>query len=135
MTCRPAGATLRGLADCRPARAAGAIRFEGVMADQTPRNFSNHQQKIISRYYDNRDQLDEQKLSELVTNLYLATTEKQKQKYWQTAEDVMTRLEVPKTRIAHILEKKDPAVLAAVVQDFQTGKLKKPGKKPPEPKG
>ena len=47
----------------------------------------------------------------------------------------MTRLEVPKTRIAHIMEKKDPAVLAAVVQDFQTGKLKKPTKKPPEPKG
>ena len=104
------------------------------MADKTPRNYTAGQQKIISRFYDNRDQLDEQRLSELVTNLYLATTEKQKQKHWQTAEDVMTRLEVPKTRIAHIMEKKDPAVLAAVVQDFQTGKLKKPAKKPPEPK-
>lgn len=104
------------------------------MADKTPRNYSSYQQKIISRYYDNRDEMDEQKLSELVTNLYLATTEKQKAKHWQTAEDAMTRLEVPATRIAHIMAKKDPAILAAVVQDFQTGKLKKPAKKPPVPK-
>lgn len=104
------------------------------MADNAPRNYSSYQQKIISRYYDNRDEMDEQKLSELVTNLYLATTEKQKAKHWQTAEDAMTRLEVPPTRIAHILSKKDPAILAAVVQDFQTGKLKKPAKKPPAPK-
>lgn len=104
------------------------------MADKTPRNYSAYQQKIISRYYDNRDEMDEQKLSELVTNLYLATTEKQKAKHWQTAEDAMTRLEVPATRIAHIMSKKDPAILAAVVQDFQTGKLKKPAKKPPVPK-
>ncbi|HTI49581.1 MAG TPA: hypothetical protein VL475_01465 [Planctomycetaceae bacterium] len=37
------------------------------MADLTP-----YQQKIVRRYYDNRDDQDEQKLAELVTNLYLA---------------------------------------------------------------
>jgi hypothetical protein len=35
------------------------------------RNFSPAQQKIIKRFYDNRDQLDEQHLAENVTNLYL----------------------------------------------------------------
>jgi hypothetical protein len=101
------------------------------MAEKAPRNFSENQKKIISRYYDNREQLDEQRLSELVTNLYLATSGKQIEKYWKTAEEILTRLEVPASRVTHIMEKKDPAVLAAVIQDFQTGKLRKPAKKPP----
>ena len=36
------------------------------MAD---REYSSYQKKVIQRYYDNRDQLDHQKLSELVTNI------------------------------------------------------------------
>lgn len=92
------------------------------------REYSNYQKKIISRYYDNRDQIDEQRLSELVTNLYLATGEKQKVKLWKSVEDTMTRMKLPTTRIAHILEKQDPALLAEVVKDLQSGKLKPGGK-------
>ena len=44
------------------------------MAD---RDFSAYQQKVIKRYYDNKDQIDEQRLAELVTNLYLAPPKKQ----------------------------------------------------------
>ncbi len=94
------------------------------------RNYSPNQQKIIKRFYDNRDQLDEQHLAENVTNLYLATTEKQKAKLWSTVEEMMQRLGVPESRIKHILEKKDPAILAEVVKDVQAGKITKPVKKP-----
>jgi hypothetical protein len=92
------------------------------------REYTNYQKKVISRYYDNRDQIDEQRLSELVTNLYLATGEKQKVKLWKSVEDTMTRLKLPTTRIAHILEKQDPALLAEVVKDLQSGKIKPGGK-------
>ena len=95
-----------------------------------PRNYTPNQQKIIKRFYDNRDQLDEQHLAENVTNLYLATTEKQKAKLWGTVEEMMQRLGVPESRIKHILEKKDPAILAEVVKDVQSGKITKPVKKP-----
>jgi hypothetical protein len=74
------------------------------------REYSRHQQKIIQRYYDNRDQIDEQKLAELVTNLYLASGQ--------------TRLGVPQSRIEHVVGSKDPAVLAAVVDELQKGTLK-----------
>jgi hypothetical protein len=90
------------------------------MAD---REYSAHQRKIISRFYDNRDQLDHQRLGELVTSLYLASGEKQKAKLWASAEEAMTRLKVPPTRITHVLEKKDPAVLASVVEDLQKGRI------------
>ncbi len=93
-------------------------------------DYSKYQQKVIKRYYDNRDQIDEQKLSELVTNLYLTTTPKKLAKLWETAEGMMDRLGVPDSRIEHVMASKDPAVLAEVVNDLQSGKLiKKPKKK------
>ncbi|QDU80330.1 hypothetical protein Pla110_20570 [Polystyrenella longa] len=89
------------------------------------RDYSEHQKKIIGRYYDNRESIDSQKLSELVTNLYLETSEKKKAKHWERAEKMMERLEVPKSRIAHILEKEDPAILAELVKDIESGKALK----------
>ncbi|MEZ6067222.1 MAG: hypothetical protein R3B90_16315 [Planctomycetaceae bacterium] len=87
------------------------------------KEYTRHQQKIISRFYENRESIDQQRLGELVTSLYLATGAKQQAKLWKSAEEAMTRLEIPASRIQHIMEKRDPAILAAVVQDLQNGKL------------
>jgi RNA polymerase-interacting CarD/CdnL/TRCF family regulator len=87
-------------------------------------NHTNYQKGVIRRYYDNREQIDEGRLSELVTNLYLAS-EKKQEKMWQTAEDLMQRLEVPESRIAHVVKTGDPAILAEVVKDLQSGKIQK----------
>jgi hypothetical protein len=87
------------------------------------REFSDHQRKIIKRYYDNREQIDSQRLSELGTELYLATGKKL-EKLWQSAEQTMRRMKVPESRIGHILAKKDPSLVAEVVKDLETGKLK-----------
>jgi hypothetical protein len=95
------------------------------MAD---REYTKHQQKIISRYYENRDQIDEQRLSELVTSLYLAGADRHKQKLWKSVEATLGRLKVPPTRIAHVLEQQDPAILAEIVKDLQSGKIKPGGK-------
>jgi hypothetical protein len=83
-------------------------------------NYSKHQQGIIKRYYENFDQITLQKLSELVTELYLAEGKK-RDKLWQTATGHMEKLKVPKDRIAHILAKKDVTLLAALVKEL-TGK-------------
>ncbi|MEZ6049022.1 MAG: hypothetical protein R3C11_26295 [Planctomycetaceae bacterium] len=86
------------------------------------RDYTPHQQKIINRYYENRDSIDSQKLSELVTNLYLETSDKKRSKLWERAEKMMERLEVPKSRQAHIMSKQDPAILAELVKDIESGK-------------
>ncbi len=91
------------------------------MAD---RDFSAYQQKVIKRYYDNKDQIDEQRLAELVTNLYLAPPKKQA-KMWETAQDLLERLKVPASRIEHVMNGKDVAVLAKVVEELQKGILKR----------
>ena len=50
-----------------PARQAG-LTTEGFMAE-----YSKYQQKVIKRYYDNRDSIALQRVQELVTELYLAS--------------------------------------------------------------
>jgi len=90
----------------------------------TDRNYSAFQQKVIKRYYDNKDQIDEQRLSELVTNLYLAPPKKQA-KMWESAEELMIRMKLPASRITHVMETKDAAVLAKVVEELQKGVIKR----------
>jgi hypothetical protein len=90
------------------------------------KNLTPYQQKIVSRYYENRDQIDDQRLSELVTSIYLAKPgSKQMEKLWTSAGETMERLKVPASRIQHVMEKRDPAVLAEVVKELQTGVLKR----------
>lgn len=85
--------------------------------------YSNYQKDVIKRYYDNRDSIDQQRLSELCTNLFL-TEGKKKQKLWEKAQEIMERLNVPPTRIDHVLKSADPAILAEVVKDLETGAIR-----------
>ena len=85
-------------------------------------DYSKYQQGVIKRYYDNRESIDGEKLSELVTNLFLAEGKK-KEKLWKTAEEIMTRLKVPPERVRHVIASADPAILAEVVKDLQSGAL------------
>lgn len=86
-------------------------------------DFSKYQKKVIKRYYDNRDQIDDQRLSELCTNLYLSEGKK-RAKLWETARELMARLKVPQSRIDHVANSDDPALLAEVVKDLQAGKIR-----------
>ena len=86
------------------------------------REYSRHQKELISRYYENREQIDNQRLSELATELYLSEGKK-RARLWQRAEELMLRLKVPESRVLHVVEKDDPALLAEVVQDIQTGRI------------
>jgi hypothetical protein len=80
-------------------------------------DYTRHQQGIIKRYYKNLDKIQVQRLSELVTELYLAEGKK-KEKLWQSAVAAMQKLELPQPRIDHLLAKKDPALLANLVKEL-----------------
>lgn len=75
-------------------------------------DFSSHQQKIIKNYYQNLSSISVQKLQELVTDLYLALNTKKEDKLWIAVEKAMVKLEIPKTIISHIMEKRNVEVLA-----------------------
>ncbi len=100
----------------------------------TSRNYSPYQDKIIKRFYDNRESIDQTRLSDLAAELYLAEGKK-RERLWKQAGEVMERLGVPQSRLDHVLKTADPAILAEVVQDIQNGHIKPPPKKKPEAPG
>ena len=83
------------------------------MSDYTP-----HQQKIIKRYYDKQDVIQSQRLAELVSELYLAEGKK-RERLWQAAATAMQKLGVPQSRIDHLLQQADPALVAEVVKELE----------------
>jgi len=86
---------------------------------------SKYQEEVISRYYDNLDTIMLQKLSELVTELYLADTPAKKNRLWQRAHKAMVNLNVPPAIINHIMKKADVQILAKNLQDWLVNKKKK----------
>lgn len=82
------------------------------------RDYSAHQQKIIKRYYNNYDAIQSQRLSELVTELYLAEGKK-RDRLWTQVANLLTKLEFPEARIAHLLAKRDPALLPGILQELE----------------
>lgn len=84
-------------------------------------DYTKHQQKIIKNYYRNLDAITLQKLGEWVTELYLAEGKK-RQKLWQQAAGAMQKVGVPQSRIDHLLQKDDPALLAALVKEMHAAK-------------
>jgi hypothetical protein len=82
------------------------------------RDYTPYQRKIIQRYYGNQGGLQLQRLAELVTELYLAEGKKT-ERLWKSAATAMEKLQVPPWRIAHLLEKKDPALIAELVKELQ----------------
>jgi hypothetical protein len=97
------------------------------------RDLSRYQEKVIQRFYENRPAQDAERLSELVAELYLAS-DKKKPKLWTTAGEIMVRLGTPQSRVDHVLKSADPVILAEVVKDVQSGKIRpKPPEKKPTP--
>jgi len=82
------------------------------------REYSKHQKAIISGYYKNLDTIMLQKLSELVTELYLADTDSKRNRLWERAENAMNQLKIPKEIIGHIMQKRRVEILAKNLQDW-----------------
>ena len=88
-------------------------------------NRSQYQQKAIADYYNNLDTIMLNKLSELVSELYLAETPAKRDKLWKRANKAMVNLKVPSAIINHIIQKQDVKILAKNLQDWLAGKKKK----------
>ncbi len=83
------------------------------MADRTP-----YQDKIIKRYYRNYDAIQQQRLAELATDLYL-TEGKARDRLWKRVAEILTKLEFPASRVEHLLSKKDPALLPGIMKELE----------------
>jgi len=79
--------------------------------------FSKHQQKVIKNYYDNIEAISLQRLSELVTELYLAEGKKREQR-WKQITTALEKLEISPSRIDHLRKQDDPQLVARLVEEL-----------------
>ena len=77
---------------------------------------SEYQNKIIKRYYDNKDAIMLQKLSELTTELYLSEGKK-RLGVWKRVVAALENLKVEPAKIDQLVSKDDPALLAKFLQE------------------
>ncbi|MCS7168134.1 MAG: hypothetical protein RMI91_03610 [Gemmatales bacterium] len=86
-------------------------------SSQKPRDYTPYQLKVIRRYYENLPNTLFQRLEELVGDIYLAEGKKL-ERLWTRARQVLTQLGIPEPRIEYIVSRRDPKLLAEVVQDL-----------------
>ncbi|HVC98596.1 MAG TPA: hypothetical protein VND64_33325 [Pirellulales bacterium] len=82
------------------------------MAERT-----KYQEKIIKNYYQNHDALVLQRLGEQITELYLAEG-KARAKQWERVKTSLEKLKVPASRVKHIVESDDPALVAKLLEEL-----------------
>lgn len=82
------------------------------MAERT-----KYQEKVIKNYYRNQDAILLQKLGEQVTDLYLAEG-KARQRKWAQAAASLAKLKVPATRVQHLIDSDNPALLAKLLEEL-----------------
>ena len=79
--------------------------------------YSRHQQNIIKNYYQNRSAISLQRLQELVTELYLAEGKK-RARQWKLIEGHLEKIGMKPDRIAMLVKKDDPALIAQVIEQL-----------------
>jgi hypothetical protein len=78
---------------------------------------TSYQEKIIKNYYQNVEAISLQKVSEMVTDLYLAEGKKRTQ-LWERIVLALEKLKVPKSRVEHLTKQDNPALVAKLVTEL-----------------
>ena len=86
------------------------------------KEYSSYQRDVISRYYDNLNAITLGRLQELVSELYLADSERKRDRLWEKAQKAMVKLKIKPAIIEHIMSKKDVTILAKNIEDWLAGR-------------
>jgi hypothetical protein len=86
---------------------------------------SNYQQGIVKRYYEHFDTISLQRLSEIVSDIYMSDANKPV-KLWDKARTLLSRVAGEDERVAKIIAKKDIEGLARLVNELSLGMKAKP---------
>jgi hypothetical protein len=82
---------------------------------------TKYQEKIIKNYYKNQDEILLQRVSDYVTDLFLAEG-KSRQRIWKNISGALEKLKVPASRIENLVKKDDPQLLAGLLKELLDAK-------------
>ena len=84
------------------------------------RDLTGHQRKIVDRYYEHRETIMVTKLGDLVSELYLAESEKARDRLWDRVEKALANVGkdrggIDRVRVDKVLRERDVRGLAELV--------------------
>ena len=82
------------------------------MDQENAKGYTEYQKKVIRNFYNNKDLRLVQKLGELVSNLYLETSEKKKETGWKKIKKMLTDLKVHSGEIEYLTKDKDLSMIS-----------------------
>lgn len=78
-------------------------------------HLSSYQRGIVNRYYENIDTISLNKLGEIVSDLYLADTQKKTDSLWERAEKALRKVDPDDKKTSKIVKSRDLKGLAEFV--------------------
>ena len=88
------------------------------MNQENAKGFTQYQKKIIRNFYDNKDLRLVQKLGELVSNLYLETSEKKKETGWKKIKKMLTDLKVHPGEVEYLTKDKNLSTISKKLDEI-----------------
>ncbi len=82
------------------------------MNEKNVKGYTGYQRKVIKNFYDNKDLRLIQKLGELVSNLYVETSEKKKETGWKRIKKMFTDLKVHPHEVEYLTRDKNLSMIS-----------------------
>lgn len=81
-------------------------------------HLSQHQKKIVNRYYEHLDTIAITKVAEATTELYLCTDPKKAEKLWKSVETALAKTAAGNKQVQAVLATRNIAGLAQIVNSL-----------------
>jgi hypothetical protein len=88
------------------------------MDQKNIRGYSQYQRKVIKNFYENKDIRLIHKLGELVSNLYLETSEKKKDTGWKKIKKMLTDLKVHPHEVEYLTRDKNLSMISKKLSEM-----------------
>ena len=82
------------------------------MDKKEEKGYTPYQQKVIRRFYENKDLRLIQKLGELVSNLYVETSDKKRESGWKRIKEILIDLKVHPHEVEFLTKDKNLTVIS-----------------------
>ncbi len=88
------------------------------MDEKHIKGYTQYQKKVIKNFYENKDLRLIQKLGELVSNLYVETSEKKKESGWKRIKKMLTDLKVHPHEVEYLTKDKNLSMISKKLSEM-----------------
>lgn len=85
------------------------------------KDLTRYQRGIVNRYYENHESIQSNRLSEMLSDLWMEENPKKQAQLWEKAQSALLRLGVAVDKVAAVVETRDLEALGKLIQQADAG--------------